>query len=77
MPKYRKKPVVIEAEQFFKDQEPHPEGVERAVYKDPISGDQIIVFFIKTLEGDMTVSEGDFVITGVKGGTATSILRVA
>ena len=58
MPKFRKKPVEIEAERFYKDKQPWPEGVEQ-VQADPDS------FIIRTLEGDMEVSEGDWVITGV------------
>lgn len=55
--KYRKKPVVIEAVQF-RSTDPLPDGVQ---YDD--KGYAII----KTLEGDMRVSDGDWIITGVKG----------
>ena len=54
--KYRKKPVVIEATQWFKDGD-HP-AVQHAIE------DQ---YTIKTLEGYMLVTPGDFIITGVKG----------
>ena len=54
--KFRKKPVVIEATQWFK------------------LGDHPAVFYnhnsvptIKTLEGEMFVRSGDWIITGVKG----------
>ena len=54
--KFRKKPVVIEATQWFK------------------MGDHPAVFYnhnsvptIKTLEGEMFVRPGDWIITGVKG----------
>lgn len=57
--KFRKRPVVIEAEQFFPDRVPWPEGVERSVTPDE--------YVIRTLEGPMRVSTGDWVITGVKG----------
>lgn len=43
MAKYRKKPVVVEAQRT----------------------DETVV--IHTLEGDMTASPGDYIITGVKG----------
>ena len=61
MAKYRKKPVVIDAEQF----EPGwtdiwPEGV----YKDDTSSSG---FSIDTLEGKHEVTPLDFIITGVKG----------
>lgn len=57
--KFRKKPVVIEAEQFFENSS---EGWPLGVFKD---GDK---FKIKTLESnEFIVSEGDWIITGVKG----------
>ena len=49
--KFRKKPVVIEATQWFKDGD-HP-AVDDGL--------------IGTLEGYMAVTPGDWVITGVKG----------
>jgi len=54
--KFRKKPIVIEAEQFFSDKHPWPEGVY-------INHG----FKIDTLEGQYTVSEKDWIITGIKG----------
>jgi hypothetical protein len=62
--KFRKKPVVIEATQWFKDGDSdvvweytdveHPLG-ERGR------------FYVNTLEGPLRVSPGDWIITGVKG----------
>ena len=60
MSKFRKKPVVIEAEQFFPDKKPWPEGVETYHPK----GDRWRVW---TLEGTMNVKPGDWIITGVAG----------
>lgn len=54
--KFRKKPVVIEATQWFKHGD-HP-----AVIKTVYGG-----AFIETLEGKMNVSAGDWIITGVHG----------
>jgi len=57
--KFRKKPVVIEAEQFLKSM-PLPfsrEGV--CCYDDG--------WFIHTLEGRLHISEGDWIIKGVQG----------
>lgn len=51
MGRFRKKPVVISAEQWYPDRE--IEGVQHGL--------------IETLEGTMAVSPGDWVITGVKG----------
>lgn len=59
MAKYRKKPVVIEAVQWFKMGD-HP-----AVHEATLSG--MPVFIIETLEGDHLVTPGDWIITGVKG----------
>lgn len=63
MNKFRKKPVVIEAEQFFYSAERWPDGVERP---DP-NARGIGYGFIDTLDGRMMVADGDWVITGVKG----------
>jgi hypothetical protein len=57
--KYRKKPVVIEATQWFKMGD-HP-----AVIQDPVTVDHHCG--IETLEGWHRVTPGDFIITGVKG----------
>lgn len=70
MPKFRKKPVVIEAVRYG----PETESKSLDEFQDDIAdfvdaniditGDQII---IQTLEGDMYASPGDWVIKGVKG----------
>ena len=61
MAKYRKKPVVIEATQFFENTY---DGWPLGVYKDSTSPTG---FRIDTLEGSHEVTEGDWIITGVKG----------
>lgn len=60
--KYRKKPVVVEARQFLKDDPStwHPKIVRYT------KADR---FWINTLEGAMEVSDGDWIITGIKGET--------
>lgn len=57
--KFRKKPMVIEAVQWFKMGD-HP-----AVIQDPVTVDAHCG--VHTLEGFMRVTPGDWVITGVKG----------
>lgn len=57
---YRKKPVEIQAEQFFRDRLPWPEGVVEDPFKVRGPG-------IETLEGRMDVRDGDWVITGLQG----------
>ncbi len=54
--KFRKKPVVIEATQWFKHGD-HP-----MVLQDENEGP-----YISTLEGPHRVTPGDWIITGVKG----------
>jgi len=78
MGKFRKKPVVIEAEQFWPDKKPWPEGVEgtqtpasdevtsagfaTAVFTGPME------YSIDTLEGRaLNVQPGDWIITGIGG----------
>lgn len=78
--KYRKKPVVIEAFQYDGDlkgsngQYYIPEWAVKAFekgvmfYKSPLSPlHSPYELFIKTLEGEMHVSVGDYVIQGVNG----------
>ncbi len=57
--KFRKKPVVIEAMQWFKMGD-HPQVIEATLSGMPIC-------LIETLEGDHIVSPGDWIITGIKG----------
>lgn len=63
MAKFRKLPVVIEAEQFFPERHPWPQGVVTDQDGMSASGE----FHIETLEGRHLVRPGDFIITGVKG----------
>ena len=59
--KFRKKPVVIEATQWFKDGD-HP-----AVRPSPFTQATKRLGVIDTLEGEHVVTPGDWIITGVKG----------
>jgi len=59
--KFRKKPVVIEATQWFKMGD-HPQVKLRKG-----STEENFSAYIPTLEGPMTVTPGDYIITGVKG----------
>lgn len=68
--KYRKKPVVIEATQWFKNGD-HP--AVKPVYMHDVGDEHwkptllTKLGWINTLEGEMRVSPGDWIITGVKG----------
>jgi hypothetical protein len=67
---YRKKPVVIQAWQFTKNN--YKYGVPLEFKNDTVSlwsqfGGDVIGGEIETLEGVHTVSENDWIIKGVKG----------
>ena len=66
MPKFRKRPVIVEAEQWWPGK--RVEGVQEVVY-DPGNGstESVGYGYISTLEGPLKVSPGDWIITGVKG----------
>lgn len=61
---FKKKPVVIEAIQFFKSQNDHlPDWIKKvSEYSIPVGG-----LFIQTLEGKMLARDGDYIIKGIKG----------
>lgn len=70
MPKFKKKPVIIEARQFnqqlIKEQEQLAtwcNGLLRGITLDP----EQRVILIQTLEGEITASFGDWIIKGVQG----------
>lgn len=69
---YVKKPVTVEAVQWKdgKISEVTP-WISEALNKDPKEMGSIVRYansvFILTLEGDMKVSDGDYIIRGVKG----------
>jgi hypothetical protein len=77
MPRFRKKPIVIEAEQLTKervlaylsDKMPLPPGVKLWSAHTLFDGSALVSAHcaIDTLEGEMTASIGDWIITGVKG----------
>jgi hypothetical protein len=72
--KFRKKPVVIEATQWFKDGD-HPlvripagEEADTAAWSENLQGlPKGSLGLIDTLEGPHFVTPGDWIITGVKG----------
>ena len=64
--KFRKKPVVIDAEQFlpFEDDRGMPQSNVSCVYLDIT--DSKTGWSIKTLEGRYDVTPNDWIITGIK-----------
>jgi hypothetical protein len=71
MPKFRKKPVVIEAFQYREHgSTPVPDWFCDAIAKGEAHFAQnraAAPLFIKTLEGEMTAQPGDWIIKGVQG----------
>ncbi len=69
MPKFRKKSVVVEAEQFKPYHTPRQWPSDVVLNPAGRHGDcnEPACFVIPTLEGDMTVTPGDWIITDVKG----------
>jgi len=61
--KYRKKPIIVEAEQWFPGKE--IKGVFTKLKNLDI--DMEVDPYIDTLEGRMKVNEGDYIITGIEG----------
>ena len=66
MSKYRKKPVVIEARQYL-DAQDVQELADWCGGKVVVEDGWETIININTLEGVMTVKEGDYIIQGVKG----------
>ena len=75
MSEFKKKPVIIEAFLWTKrpDQTEDPEWIVEAIKKDEVRIEESLTaaggiqMHIKTLEGTMTASVGDYIIKGVKG----------
>ena len=63
--KFRIKPIVIEAEQWFEGKE--IDGVKLGITINSLTGNYVKAHMIETLEGTMIVSPGDWIITGVNG----------
>lgn len=61
MNKYRKKPIIIEAEQFTEEKYLENPLLFPAVYT------KNFTYYIETLEGDLQVLEGDYIVKGIKG----------
>ena len=71
MPKFRKKPVVIEARELTRESGPDlakwSGGRWLSLYGRGDRGEDISHVVIPTLEGDHRADLGDFIIQGVKG----------
>jgi hypothetical protein len=61
--KYKKKPVVIDADQFYPSLVPWPEGVIR----NSASPTGYSLFTLEHTANPFEVTPGDWIITGVKG----------
>jgi len=61
--KYRRRPTIVEAEQFFPDRRPHPVGVLDHGADD--TGRH--VYTVATANGRVAVVAGDWILTDVTG----------
>lgn len=70
MAKYRKKPVVVEAKEFKRENLKELEYFTKGNLRDvniPRCLDGILTAKVDTLEGVYTATEGDYIIKGIKG----------
>ena len=67
MAKFRKKPIVIEAELFSFENKDRAFNFVRCNHYAAFDKDNNPIMVIQTLEGDMTATLGDWIIKGVKG----------
>ena len=70
MTKYRKKPIIIEAEQFTDENKClllHDLQAQQMNIQPFVDNSGRPVILIPTLEGEMAASLGDFIIKGIKG----------
>lgn len=67
MPKFRKKPIEIEAEQFTNENKDRALNFVRCNVATGFDEKNNPVMDIQTLEGTMRVSLGDWIIKGVNG----------
>lgn len=71
--KFRKKPIIVEAFIWTggPDQKEDPVWMCDAIKHNEAyfikAGTPYVEFYIKTLEGDMRVNEGDWIIKGIQG----------
>lgn len=65
MTKYRKKPILVEAEQWFDG--PFTDGVHMLKHEMDPAKESSYWPHVHTLEGELRVSPGDWIITGIKG----------
>ena len=65
--KYRKKPVVIEAEQWLASRESWEKIMAMGLVEWNPGEMGSETFIIKTLEGEHVATKGDFIIKGVQG----------
>lgn len=73
MAKYRKKPVVVNAEQFHAMQWPdcQPESVEKKTVDEVVDGETTgrgCEWFVFKARGEISIFDGDWIITNAKGG---------
>ena len=68
MQEFKRRDVPIQAEQFFPEERPWPEGVheQRCRYRDPES-EWIVTYLLNTPSGPAVLSSGDWIVTAPDG----------
>lgn len=66
MKKFRKKPIVIDAVQFLPEHKESVREIQHLGFSVSYSDGRAVIK-IQTLEGEMTASEGDWLIKGLRG----------
>ena len=67
MAKYRQRLILVDAEQFFEDQKPWPDGVVRQDLKGAQHPHKPKFFTLDTIPDQRVVHEGDWIITDRRG----------
>lgn len=67
MGKYRRKPVIVEAEQFTNPEKHWDLGIIWVMEEDEMLPGKKSYFKVATLAGEMKISLGDWIIKGAKG----------
>lgn len=69
MQNYRKRPLIVQAEQFEYGKTPWPSGIEtgHCELHDYLNCPQCKKGYVMTLEGMIAISDGDYLIIGTQG----------
>lgn len=66
MPKFRKKPIIVEAEQMIPGYLP-PGVKSKSTRMGPMLRGDFCSYWVETLEGDLRINFWDWIVTGIFG----------